>query len=89
MIDRAWALLKPGGRMIYCTCSLLIDEGEEQLRDALARHSDMSIERDALLVPGVDPAWIGEDGGLRLRPDFWREHGGMDGFFITLFRKAG
>ncbi|WP_114286330.1 RsmB/NOP family class I SAM-dependent RNA methyltransferase [Candidatus Halocynthiibacter alkanivorans] len=89
MIDRAWALLKPGGRMIYCTCSLLIDEGEEQLRDALTRHSDMRIERDALLVPGVDPAWVGEDGGLRLRPDFWAEHGGMDGFFITLFRKAG
>ena len=38
LIDRALGLLKPGGRLVYCTCSLLIDEGEEQVRDALARH---------------------------------------------------
>ncbi len=85
MIDRALALVKPGGRVVYCTCSLLIDEGEEQVRDALARHSGLCVETDALRVPGVEPDWIGPE-GLRLRPDYWAERGGMDGFFVTQFR---
>lgn len=88
MIDHALSLLKPGGRLVYCTCSLLIDEGEEQLRDALGRHENLAVDRDALMIPGVDPAWITPDGGLRLRPDFWAERGGMDGFFITALRKS-
>lgn len=87
LIDRALALLKPGGRLVYCTCSLLIDEGEEQVRDALERQPGLTVDRDALARPGVEPAWIGEEGGLRLRPDFWKERGGMDGFYIAVLRK--
>jgi 16S rRNA (cytosine967-C5)-methyltransferase len=83
LIDRALALLKPGGRLVYCTCSLLIDEGEEQLRDALERHPGLTVDRAALARPGIEPDWIGADGGLRLRPDYWAERGGMDGFFIA------
>ena len=86
MIDKALALLKPGGRLVYSTCSLLIDEGEEQVRDALARHPDVTVDVTALAVPGVDPSWISET-GLRTRPDYMADLGGMDGFFITLFRK--
>lgn len=87
MIDRALGLLKPGGRLVYCTCSLLIDEGEEQVRDALARHDGLTVEADALAVPGVDPAWIGSE-GLRILPSYQAEIGGMDGFFITSLRKV-
>lgn len=87
LIDRAWGWLKPGGRMVYCTCSLLIDEGEEQLKDARERHPDVEVDRDALLRPGIDPAWIGADNGLRLRPDYWAERGGMDGFYIAVLKK--
>ncbi|WP_417250268.1 RsmB/NOP family class I SAM-dependent RNA methyltransferase [Celeribacter sp.] len=87
LIDRALGLLKPKGRLVYCTCSLLIDEGEEQVRDALKRHEGVSVDLDALrAVAGVDPAWIGDE-GLRTRPDFWADQGGMDGFFITVFRR--
>ncbi len=86
MIDRALALLKPGGRLVYSTCSLLIDEGEEQVRDALGRHPGLTVDTGALAVPGVDPAWISET-GLRTRPDYMAELGGMDGFFVTLLRK--
>ncbi|MCI2399843.1 RsmB/NOP family class I SAM-dependent RNA methyltransferase [Aliiroseovarius subalbicans] len=86
LIDRALGLLKPGGRLVFCTCSLLIDEGEEQVRDALGRHPGLTLELDALAIPGVDPAWIGDE-GLRTRPDFWADKGGMDGFFITAMRK--
>lgn len=89
MIDHAWTLLAPGGRMVFCTCSLLPDEGEVQIEEALARHSDMSVDREALMIDGVDAAWISNEGGLRLRPDFWPERGGMDGFYIAALRKAG
>lgn len=86
MIDKALTLLKPGGRLVYSTCSLLIDEGEEQVRDALVRHPDLTLDLEALRLPGIDPAWISET-GLRTRPDHLADLGGMDGFFITMFRK--
>ncbi|MEO9782271.1 MAG: transcription antitermination factor NusB [Sedimentitalea sp.] len=87
MLAHAWTLLRPGGRMVFCTCSLLPDEGEVQVEEALETHTDMQVDRTALSRPGVDPAWITEEGGLRLRPDYWPEHGGMDGFYMALLRK--
>lgn len=89
LLDHAWSLLKPGGRMVFCTCSLLPDEGEVQIDEALERHGDMTVDPDALSVPGIDPAWITSEGGLRLRPDYWADQGGMDGFYIAMLRKAG
>jgi len=89
MIDHAWSLLNPGGRLVFCTCSLLPDEGEVQVDEALERHSDMFVDRTALDVEGIDPAWISSEGGLRLRPDYWEDRGGMDGFYIACLRKAG
>ena len=86
MLDHAWSLLKPGGRLVYCTCSLLIDEGEEQIKDAQDRHSDMSVDRAALSKPFISPDWIGEF-GIRTRPDFWADKGSMDGFFMTVLQK--
>jgi 16S rRNA (cytosine967-C5)-methyltransferase len=87
LIDRALGWLKPGGRLVYCTCSLLIDEGEEQMRDALGRHPGLELDRDALTLPGIESAWLGAEGGLRLRPDHWSVLGGMDGFYIAALRK--
>ena len=87
MIDHALALLKPGGRLVFCTCSLLPDEGEVQVEDALARHTGLQVMRDALLIDGIAQDWITPEGGLRLRPDYWPERGGMDGFYIAVLRK--
>ncbi len=87
MIDRAIGLLKPGGRLVFCTCSLLIDEGEEQVRDALGRHDHIQLDLDALRLPGIDDDWIGPE-GLRIMPHYNADLGGMDGFFITAFRKT-
>jgi 16S rRNA (cytosine967-C5)-methyltransferase len=89
ILDHAWTLLKPGGRLVFCTCSLLPDEGEVQIDEALGRHADMSVTREALNIEGIDPAWITDEGGLRLRPDYWPELGGMDGFYIAALTKAG
>lgn len=89
MLAHAWALLKPGGRLVYCTCSLLPDEGEVQVEEALEILPGASIDRAALSLPGIDLDWVTEEGGLRLRPDYWPELGGMDGFYIACLRKAG
>ena len=88
LIAHAWTLVRPGGRMVYCTCSLLPDEGEVQAEQALDTFADMRAERAALDLPGVDPAWITPEGGLRLRPDFWADRGGMDGFYMICLHKA-
>ncbi|WP_342069587.1 RsmB/NOP family class I SAM-dependent RNA methyltransferase [Yoonia algicola] len=87
LIDHALTLLKPGGRLVFCTCSLLPDEGEVQAEEALARHEGLSIDADALRIDGIDPDWITAEGGLRLRPDFWADRGGMDGFYMAVMRK--
>ncbi|XDA98627.1 transcription antitermination factor NusB [Sulfitobacter sp. LCG007] len=89
LIEHAWTLLSPGGRMVFCTCSLLPDEGEVQIEEALARHGDMRIDAQARDLPGVEAHWLSPEGGLRLRPDFWSAHGGMDGFYIACLRKDG
>ena len=81
LIDHALTLLRPGGRLVYAVCSLLPAEGEDQLAAALSRHPALRVERPDL--PGIEPAWITEAGGLRLRPDYWSARGGMDGFFIA------
>ncbi|MFC3183096.1 RsmB/NOP family class I SAM-dependent RNA methyltransferase [Cypionkella sinensis] len=86
LIDRALMFLKPGGRLVFCTCSLLPEEGEAQLTAALARHPNLKVQRPDLA--GIDPAWITADGGLRLRPDYWPDLGGMDGFFMASLTRA-
>lgn len=86
LIDRALGWLKPGGRLVFATCSLLAEEGEAQLGAALVRHPGLTVERPVLA--GVDEAWWTPEGGLRLRPDYWAEKGGMDGFFMARLRKG-
>jgi 16S rRNA (cytosine967-C5)-methyltransferase len=88
LIDRALRLVRPGGRVVFCTCSLLPEEGEAQVEAALARYPGLAMVPEALAVPGVEPSWIGP-WGLRLRPDYWAERGGMDGFFIACLRAPG
>ncbi|TNC48783.1 methyltransferase domain-containing protein [Rubellimicrobium rubrum] len=84
MIDHAVPLLRPGGRLVFATCSLLPDEGEVQAETALERHPGLVIERPDL--PGLDPA-LHTELGLRMRPDHWADLGGLDGFFVTRLRK--
>lgn len=87
LLDHALTLLRPGGRLVYCTCSLLPDEGEVQIEAALARHPGLEVDRAASERAGVEPEWVSEEGGLRLRPDYWSDLGGMDGFHIACLAK--
>ena len=85
MIDHALGLIKPGGALVFCTCSLLPDEGECQVEEAILRHPGLVVERPDL--SGVPDTWHSPEGGLRLRPDFWADQGGIDGFYMALLRK--
>ncbi|VDS07388.1 Ribosomal RNA small subunit methyltransferase B [Paracoccus haematequi] len=87
LIDHALSLIPPGARMVYAVCSLLPDEGEAQVAAALSRHPGLRVDTPAL--PGVPADWITPEGGLRTRPDYWPDRGGMDGFFMARLRKAG
>jgi 16S rRNA (cytosine967-C5)-methyltransferase len=86
LLDRALGWLKPGGRLVFATCSLLAEEGEGQLAAALERHPGLVVERVELA--GVEPGWWTDAGGLRLRPDYWADRGGMDGFFMARLRQG-
>ncbi|MCA0998730.1 RsmB/NOP family class I SAM-dependent RNA methyltransferase [Alloyangia pacifica] len=85
MLDHALSLLKPGGRLVFCTCSLLPDEGECHIEEALTRHDGLKVL--PLDAPWIEEGWRSEEGGLRLRPDFWPERGGMDGFYMAVLEK--
>ncbi len=85
LIDHALTLLKSGGRLVFCTCSLLPDEGEVQVEEALARHPGLTAA--PIEVQGIEPEWRTEEGGLRLRPDYWPDLGGMDGFYMAVLTK--
>lgn len=85
MLAEASKWLKPEGEIIYCTCSLFPEEGEEQVESFLATHPDF--EQLEAKTAGVEPEWLDAKGGLRLRPDYWAERGGMDGFYIAHLKK--
>ena len=76
ILAQASRLVKPGGRLIYATCSLLAEENEERIAAFLAAHPDFSQLRSRTDVS--------DDGSLRLTP---LRHG-TDGFFaISLLRE--
>jgi 16S rRNA (cytosine967-C5)-methyltransferase len=90
MIGRAAAMLKPGGLLIYCTCSLEPAEGEGQLAGALAGNgltlAAISPEELPYLRSAVTPA-----GTVRTLPSQTIGEGtaaGLDGFFIMRLLKA-
>lgn len=83
LLDHALTLLKPGGRLVFCTCSLLPVEGELQITAALKRHPALRMQEVDPVTLGGAPDWSSPEGGLRLRPDFWPDLGGIDGFYMA------
>jgi 16S rRNA (cytosine967-C5)-methyltransferase len=87
LLDRVIGWLKPGGRLVYATCSLEPDEGERQIEALLARHDDIrpaSIDI-AALPDGVTPI---AEGQLRTLPGLLAEQGGLDGFFVGALERS-
>ena len=79
--------MKPGGTLVYATCSLEPAEGEAQLDAFLAARSDYSIAPvdQSELPAGITPT---ETGTIRTLPGMLADQGGCDGFFIARLKRS-
>lgn len=87
LFDRAGEWVKPGGMLVFSTCSLEPAEGEAQVERFLAAHPDYAIEpiRGEELPEGLAPRG---NGTLRILPGALADKGGLDGFFIARLRRG-
>ena len=83
ILDQAAGLVRPGGRLVYATCSLLPAENEDQITAFLARHADFTLLPLARTWPFAAEAPMGGD-FLALTP---ARHG-TDGFFAAVLERA-
>jgi 16S rRNA (cytosine967-C5)-methyltransferase len=83
LLEAALDFLAPSGQLLYCTCSLQPEEGEEQIDAFLARHDHVHrLPFTATEIPGISD-FVNDRGEVRTLPSHWPEHGGLDGFFIA------
>ncbi len=86
LLENAVSLLKPGGILVYCTCSLEPEEGENAIAELLGR--DNRVRRkpiEALEVSGAE--FITGAGDMRTLPCHWPDadsrFSGLDGFYAA------
>ena len=92
LLANARTLVKPGGSLIYCTCSLEPEEGEQQIAKFLESDSSVRVEPVNAAELAGEAAWVTDDGYLRTLP-FQYDTGdplmaGIDGFFAARLRIA-
>ncbi|WP_035303555.1 RsmB/NOP family class I SAM-dependent RNA methyltransferase [Brevundimonas aveniformis] len=88
LLDAAAARVKPGGRLVYCVCSLEREEGETQILAFLKRHPDFRVGSADPQAAGAPVEALGKEGWLRLLPSQWPELGGLDGFFAARLERT-
>lgn len=80
LLEALWPLLRPAGRLLYCTCSVFKAEGQEQVQAFLARHRQAQLRPSpGHLLPSLAPP------GPSMPDNPGREH---DGFFYALFERT-
>ena len=91
LIARAVALTKPGGTIVYCTCSLEPEEGRAIVADLLAQEPGVRRVPVTAAEIGGESSLIGEDGDLRTLPshlpDSDSRFAGLDGFYAARLEK--
>ena len=89
MIDHAAKLVRPGGVLLYCVCSLLPREGEYQARNFLSRHDDFRLSPLDTAEVGGEKQFITAEGFLRTLPSMnIGDSTGLDGFFAARFIRS-
>ena len=81
LLSAAAERVKPGGRLVYCVCSLEPEEGEAQIDAFAAAHPDFRLDPPAPGEGGAPAASLTPAGTLRILPH--HQAGGTDGFFIA------
>jgi 16S rRNA (cytosine967-C5)-methyltransferase len=92
LLQKAASILKPGGTLVYCTCSLEPEEGEQAIADLLAKDSSMRrAPADASEVAGLAEI-VTPEGDLRTLPSHLPHAdprlGGLDGFYAARLIKS-
>ena len=87
LLDTAWDLLKEDGTLIYCTCSLEKEEGENQIESFIKRKKNSLL--DEINTSEIDKRLNVSDQNkwLRIFPNSLNYEGGNDGFFIARIKK--
>ena len=80
IMENAWAYLKNGGTMIYSTCTLNIEENQENIEWFLNKHKDAKVEK--IFLGNMDNFIYNNDGSLTILPNEY-----MDGFYIAKISK--
>lgn len=80
IMENAWQYLKPGGILLYSTCTLNKEENEDNLKWFLSKHSDAEIEK--LYIGNNNNFIYNVDGSLTILPN-----DSMDGFFMGKIKK--
>ena len=83
LLDAAAKRVKPGGRLVYCVCSLEAEEGEAQAAAFLKRHPDFQAVPVQPGEGGAPEVSATQTGWLRILPHHLA--GGIDGFFAARF----
>ena len=79
LLKALWPLLSPGGRLLYCTCSVFRSEGEDTVQAFLQHNTDARmLPSPGHLIPGKIPT------GLPVKHNALGEH---DGFYYALLEK--
>ena len=82
LLTTLWPLVRPGGRLLYCTCSVFVAEGDAQAQAFLAHHTD------ARLMPSPGhlrpQSGVGGANSASIPDNLTGEH---DGFYYALFEK--
>ena len=87
LLSRAVEMVRPGGWLVYCVCSLQPEEGEAQIARLLGERSDVErVPVDASEVGGLAEL-VTEAGDLRTTPGELATEGGLDGFFAARLRR--
>ena len=83
LLRAAIDMLRPGGTLVYCTCSLEPEEGAERIESLL--HAGAPVERVEIQAGEIDadPEWITPRGDLRTLPCHFRAYDGIDGFYCA------
>jgi 16S rRNA (cytosine967-C5)-methyltransferase len=83
LLDALWPVVKPGGRLLYTTCSVFSEENETPVRELLAKH------RDAIRCVLPWPDGLKRHGDGQLLPSGGAAEDNHDGFFYALLEKRG